>query len=268
MKPSDTAFSGSIPALYDRFLGPLIFADYAERLAHGVAARPVRRVLETAAGTGIVTRALVARLGGASVVATDLNPAMLAFAQTATPADNVEWRPADACALPLEDASFDAVVCQFGAMFFPDKVKAYREALRVLAPGGRFLFNVWDRIDENEFAAVVTQALALHFPNDPPRFLARTPHGYHDVAAIRAQLQEAGFAHVEVETVPLACRAASYRDPATGFCQGTPLRGEIEARDPAGLEAATDAAAAALAERFGSGPIEGRMQAHVFVASR
>ena len=135
----------------------------------------------------------------------------------------IEWKQADALALPFEDQSFDVVACQFGVMFFPDKVQGYKEARRVLKPGGRFLFNVWDRISENEFADVVTEALATVFPNDPPRFLARTPHGYHDVERIRAELNAAGFADISVDAVDERSKASSPRDPAIAYCQGTPL---------------------------------------------
>ncbi|HEV2956964.1 MAG TPA: methyltransferase domain-containing protein, partial [Xanthobacteraceae bacterium] len=165
------------------------------------------------------------------------------------------------------DRSFDVVVCQFGVMFFPDRVRGYAEARRVLKPGGRFLFNVWDRIADNEFAEVVTDALATLFPADPPRFMARTPHGYHDVAKIRADLAASGFASIAVETLERASKAPSPRDVAIAICQGTPLRNEIEALDPAGLERATQAAADALAARFGSGAVEGRIQAHVITAN-
>ena len=152
-------------------------------------------------------------------------------------------------------------------MFFPDKIKGYKEARRVLKPGGRFLFNVWDRISENEFADVVTEALSALFPRDPPLFLARTPHGYHDVERIRHELTAAGFADISIDTVDHRSRAESSSVPAFAYCQGTPLRNEIEARDAALLEEATKAAAAALARRFGNGPIDGRIRAHVVMAT-
>ncbi len=180
----------------------------------------------------------------------------------------VEWQQADALALPFEDQRFDAVVCQFGAMFFPDKGQAYREAHRVLKPGGHFFFNVWDRIEANEFADVVTQTLAEVFPDDPPRFMARTPHGYHDETQIRAELHAAGFADVSAEVVEAHSRAPSPREVAEAYCQGTPLRNEIETRDPSGLEAATKRVAEALVGRFGSGPVDGRIRAIVFLATR
>jgi len=179
----------------------------------------------------------------------------------------IAWQQADALALPFEDCSFDAVACQFGAMFFPNKVQGYREARRLLKPGGRFFFNVWDRIEDNEFADVVTQALAEVFPNDPPRFMARTPHGYHDVETIRAELKAAGFANVAVDTVTERSKAPSPRYPAVAYCEGTPLRNEIEARDASRLGEATQKATDALQRRFGSGPVDGRIQAHVIIAS-
>ena len=270
MAADDKLFAGSIPEIYDRFLVPLIFESYARDLAGRVASVEPQDVLETAAGTGVLTRAMVASLTHqARIVATDLNQPMLdhAAAREQTPG-RVTWRQADALALPFEDESFDVVACQFGAMFFPDKVLGYRQARRVLKPGGRFFFNVWDRISENEFADVVTDALAAIFPQDPPRFMARTPHGYHEVTKLRDELTTAGFVRVTIETRGDMSRAASPRDPAVAYCQGTPLRNEIEARDPFGLEAATHACAQALALRFGSGPVEGCIRAHVITATR
>ena len=181
----DTVFSDEISQLYERHLVPLIFEPYATAAAERLAAHSVSRVLEIAAGTGVLTRALASRLPATvSITATDLNQAMLDRAASVGTSRPVEWRQANALELPFETGEFDAVVCQFGSMFFPDKSKAFAEARRVLRDGGVFLFSVWDRIEENVFADEVTNHLAELFPHDPPRFLARTPHGYHDVAAI------------------------------------------------------------------------------------
>ena len=172
----DTLFVGSIPAIYDRYLGPFIFEPYAEDMAARVARLAPRRVLETAAGTGIVTRAMARALpSGASITASDLNQAMIDYAATRTEATNVTWRQADALALPFAEGAYDAVVCQFGVMFFPDKSAGYREARRVLRPGGTFLFNVWDRIEDNEVSRVVTEAVAGVRPGRPagPRPMPR-----------------------------------------------------------------------------------------------
>jgi len=268
MATVDTVFSGSIPSLYDRYLGPLIFETYAQDLADRVSALNAERVLETAAGTGIVTRALDRSLSpGVSIVATDLNQPMLDHAAERISSSRVSWRKVDAQALPFPDGAFDAVVCQFGVMFFPDKQKAYREARRVLKPGGHFIFNVWDKLEYNEFADLVTAAVADMFATDPPRFLARTPYGYHQQQAVIAELRSAGFIHVAVETLTRRSAASSCRDPAIGFCQGTPLGSEIAARDATRLAEATEAAASRINAQFGNGPVDGMMQAHVFTAS-
>ena len=266
---TDAVFAGSIPELYDTLLVPLIFQPYADDIARRVAALAPARVLETAAGTGAVTRALALALPAATeIVATDLNPPMLERAARAGTARPVTFQPADAMKLPFDDASFDVVVCQFGAMFFPDKGVAFGEARRVLRPGGTFLFNVWDRIEENEFADTVTAALAPLFPADPPRFMARTPHGYFDRASIAADLARGGFgAPSAFDTVSARSRAASANAAATAYCQGTPMRGEIEARGGS-LADATVASTTQLAQRFGSGAIDGKIQAHVVAVRR
>jgi len=269
MPDIDKIFAGSVPKLYDTYMVPLIFAPYALDLARRLASKPPSNLLEIAAGTGVVTRALASALpASVSIVASDLNQAMIDHAKAVGTKRPVEWRQADAMQLPFEDATFDAVVCQFGAMFFPDKAKAFSEMRRVLRPGGVFVFNVWDRISENEFADTVTTALASVFPKDPPRFMARTPHGYHDLHAIKKDLAAGGFqASPEMDTVAARSRAASPRIPAIAYCQGTPLRNEIEARDATRLGEATDVAEKALAMRFGQGAVDGKIQAHVITVS-
>jgi ubiquinone/menaquinone biosynthesis C-methylase UbiE len=262
---NDSGFVGSIPQLYERYMVPLMFETYAGDLATRVARYAPARVLEIAAGTGVLTRQLACDLPpSVSIVATDLNQPMLDHAAAIGTSRPVEWRQADVMQLPFPDKAFDVVACQFGVMFFPDKAKAYSEVRRVLRPGGWFVFNVWDRIDQNEFADTVDQALQSLFPEDPPRFMARVPHGYHDAAEIARDLARGGFGRVsEYTTVPARSRAESPRIPAIAICQGTPVRSEIEARGLARLAEATDVATAAIARRFGSGPVDGKIQAHV-----
>lgn len=268
MTATDKLFAGSIPEIYDTYMVPLIFEGYARDLAQRVANAAPTRILETAAGTGVVTRALALLLdANVSYVASDLNQPMLDRAAARQGADaRIVWQQADALSLPFENDSFDAVVCQFGAMFFPDRVAGYREALRVLKPGGRFFFSVWDRIEENDFAQIVTDVAATFFPSDPPRFMARTPHGYHDTAKIDADLRAAGFKAIEIVTLPQRSNAPSARDAAMALCQGTPLRNEIESRDPTALQKVTDRAAEAIAKQHGQGPVSGKIQAHIIVA--
>jgi ubiquinone/menaquinone biosynthesis C-methylase UbiE len=269
MSESDSAFVGSIPAIYDRYLGPLIFADYAADMARRAVTFGPRSVLETAAGTGIVTRALASALpADVAITATDLNQPMLDYAAARPGTERVSWRQADAQNLPFADESFDVVVCQFGIMFFPDKAAGYREAWRVLRADGRFLVSVWDSLAENEIPAAVSDAVAAQFPGDPPQFLARTPYVYHDLGAIKRALHDAGFSRVEAETLDKCSRAPSSRDPAVGFCHGSPMRAEIEARAPGRLDEVTDKAAASVASRFGDGAIEGKIKAHIFTAYR
>ena len=260
---TDKSFTGSIPKNYEAFLVPLIFLPYAADLARRVAAQRPSHVLEVAAGTGVVTRALVAALPGSTdIVATDLNPAMIEQAAAIGTSRPVEWKAADATDLPFSDEAFDIVVCQFGVMFFPDKPKAFSEFRRVLKPGGTLIFNVWDALGANEFADAIAAGLAGHFSSDPPQFLARAPYGYFDHARIKADLAAGGFRVTpEIETVSERSRAKSAVEPALGYCHGTPLRAEIEARGD--LSAATNAAVRELEKRFGSGQVDAQIRAHV-----
>ncbi len=268
MNKADKSFAGSIPKLYDDYLVPLIFQVYASDLAGRAAALSPEAVLEIASGSGVVARALAPQLTDDSrYVVTDLNQPMLDLAADRQgPDDRIVWQQADALELPFEDRTFDVALCQFGVMFFPDRVAGYKEVRRVITNGGSFIFNSWDRIEENEFADVVTRAAAEVFPDDPPRFLARTPHGYNDVNILREEILEAGFSDVYIETIAAKSSAPSARHPAVAYCQGTPLRNEIEERDASLLEAVTERAAAAIAERFGSGPVSAKIQGHVVVA--
>ena len=210
---TDSTFAGSIPEFYERYMVPPIFEPYAADMASRARLRGPARVLEVAAGTGVVTRAHANALPpGTSIVATNLNQAMLDHAATVGTSRPVNWRQADAMQLPFPDEAFDLIVCQFGVMFFPDKGQAFAQARRVLRPGGTLLFNVWDAIDQNEFAEAVTQALAQRFPADPPRFLARVPHGHHDCAALARDLALGGFTRpAEISTVTEHSVAASPR---------------------------------------------------------
>jgi len=268
MTQSDSGFVGSIPEIYDTYLVPLIFEAYANDLAERTAVLAPKTVLETAAGSGVLARALAPRLAPeARYTVTDLNQPMLDHAASKQgPDSRITWHQADALDLPFGKSTFDAVVCQFGVMFFPDRVAGYAEALHVLKPGGRFIFNVWDKIETNEFADVVTQAAATVFPDDPPSFLARIPHGYYDFELIQEELLTAGFSKISIDTLEETSVAPSPRHPAVAYCQGTPLRNEIESRDASLLEHVTDRATEAIAARFGNGPVSAMIRGHVVTA--
>ncbi len=266
---ADHIFTGKVAELYEQRLVPLIFEPYAADLVHRLGSLAKGELLEVAAGTGVVTRALATALSSSVLItATDLNPGMIEEAKRVGTPRPVTWEQADVMALPYEPGTFDVVVCQFGVMFFPDKATAFSEVHRVLKPGGRLVFNAWDRIETNEFADVITQAVGTLFPSDPPHFLRRTPHGYHDPDAIRADLRAGGFeGEVEIEPVEARSRATDASSPAIAYCHGTPLRDEIEARDPSRLDEATAAAAAAIAARFGPTDVDGLIRAWVITAT-
>lgn len=264
----DTSFTTDAAKFYESTLVPLIFRPYARDLAERTRNLRPTAVLEVACGTGVVTRALAETLpADCSITATDLNGAMVAHAEHVGTARPVTWRQADVMSLPYAAHSFDVVVCQFSVMFFPDRVAAYREVRRVLRPGGAFLFNVWNDIERNEFAKVVTEAVGALFPEDPPLFLARTPHGHGSPAEIKGDVASAGFENCLLVQRDERSVAAAPDLPAIAYCQGTPLRNEILARDADGLERATAVATEALYSHFGAGPIDGGISGVVVVAS-
>ena len=261
-------FAQSVPENYERYLGPMFFDPYAQDLAARLQVKDGIRVLEVACGTGIVTRRLRERMPtGSKLVATDLSEPMLAFArQKFGPDFDVEWQQADAVALPFADGSFDAVVCQFGLMFMPDKAAAVREAHRVLTPGGQFLCNVWDSLANNDFAQVAHTTAISFFESDPPRFY-ETPFGFHDVKMLQALLTDAGFQNVTVRPVDLPCVSPSASDAAKGLVGGTPLTIQITERN-GDQEAITAAVADAVRTRFGNDPARSRMRALICAGTR
>lgn len=268
MATQDTDFSGSIPAIYDRFMVPLVFAPYAEVVARKAAILRPARILETAAGTGVVTEALHQALPRAAITATDLNPPMLEEAARRVSSPGVTFLPADAQELPFADATFDLVVCQFGVMFYPDKVLGHAEARRVLREGGHYLLVIWDNIERNLATMTAGRAVAELIPHEAARFYERVPFRYHDQAEIAADLRAAGFDDVTFETMPLQSRAASARDAAIALVQGTPMRADIEQIDPDLLGPATDAAARALARFEGPDGFAAPMSAHLVTATK
>jgi SAM-dependent methyltransferase len=256
---ADTSWLESMPEVYDRCLGLAVFAPYAADLSLRAAAVSPARVLELAAGTGIVTAGLVAALPDAEITATDLNPPMVRYASDHVPGPT--WQVADAQDLPYAEDSFDLVVCQFGVMFLPDRIGAYRGIRRVLAPGGSFLFNVWDTLETHRVEAAVIDVLAELLPEDPPDFLRRTPHGYADPTRIRADVQAAGLTVAEMDRVELSGRAPSAALLAEGYCLGTPLRFELQERGD--LADLVPRVSSALTPRLGEGPVDAAMSAYV-----
>jgi SAM-dependent methyltransferase len=260
-------FTGSIPVIYDRCLGPVLFEPYAADLVGRVQTRDDLRTLELACGTGILTRRLREALPmSTTLVATDLNEAMLAYARAAVTDPGIQWRTADAQALPFADASFDVVVCQFGFMFLPDKPQGFREARRVLATGGTLLANVWHSMDANPFARAMQTRLARLYPDDPPRFL-ETPYGYHDPNRLRADMVEGGWQKVQLEDVQRQSVSPSAADLMTGFVRGSPLNHELVRRG-ANLDAIVDELVEAVIPVDGERPFTATLAATVITATR
>jgi SAM-dependent methyltransferase len=263
----NATFDTDIPRHYDRHLGPNLFEPYAADLADRLPQDGPQDVLEIACGTGILTRHLLHRLPAtARLVATDLSPAMLAFAQEKLgPSRRVQWRQADATKLPFADASFDAACCQFGLMFVPDKAAAAAEARRVLRPGGKFLFNVWDALDKNDLARILHRTLQEQCPDDPPDFY-RIPFGYHQVEAIRKTLAAAGLGDVQVVRVEKGEQWPSVREAATGMVVGTPLMHALRGRAGMDIDALIGRIAANMAQECGDPPRSARTTALVVSA--
>jgi len=269
MENKNAQFAGSIPAAYDRYLGPILFQPYAEDLAARLKADENSSVLELACGTGILTRVLRDRLpASVRLVATDLNEPMIQNAAQKFKQDEaIEWQQADASRVPFADRSFDAVICQFGIMFVPDKLASARDAHRVLRTGGVFLFNVWDALEHNDLGRIAHETIASFFEKDPPTFY-QVPFGYHDQREIKRVLEEAGFRDVRVDVVPKIGSASRAEDAAQGLVHGNPVAGAITERDPLLLPVITNAVADALKKRFGETTVRAPMRAIVVEARR
>jgi ubiquinone/menaquinone biosynthesis C-methylase UbiE len=264
-----TGFVGTVPSNYDRYLGPILFHRYADDLAARLPVSPGMRVLEVACGTGIVTERLAQRLAGrGTLVATDLNEAMIAYARTRMPGSpGLEWRQADGASLPFPDRSFDAVICQFGLMFFPDKAAGVREAYRVLRPGGAYLLSVWDAIERNAVCRITHETIAAFFPEDPPQFYT-VPFSLHDTAAMRRLLKAAGFAEIRSDSVETVGESPSAEDAARGLIDGNAVFGTIMERRPEALGDIKAAVARNLAGKLGDHPVRCHLRAHVFTGVR
>jgi len=268
MASIDVRFSGSVPANYEQYMVPLLFQPYAEQLARRAQAWQPARILETAAGTGVVTRELARALPDAEIVATDLNQAMLDVAAQRVESPNVTFRQADALELPFDDDSFDLVVCQFGVMFYPDKVRGNSEARRVLRDGGHYLTAIWDRIERNPLSNLAHETMSRQFPDNPPMFMKRGPFSYYDIDVIERDLHAGGFGDVSIETVDFSCRSESAENAARGLTYGSPMGIELEEYGEGALDRVFAEFSHAARKFEGAGGFEAPMSAHIVTATK
>ncbi|WP_171122072.1 MULTISPECIES: class I SAM-dependent methyltransferase [unclassified Ruegeria] len=266
MTTNSASFVGDIPTHYDKGLGPNIFVDYAALIAEKCCDEPASSVIELAAGTGIVSRFLRDKLPAeASLLVTDLNAPMLEVAKAKFSGDeNIQFAVANAMELPFDGPEFDLMVCQFGVMFFPDKIASYREAARVLRPGGRYVFNVWSPMSENPFSQMAHELMQKVFPDDPPGFY-KVPFHYGDPATVLGDLSSAGWSNVTHETIKIQKKIQDLEVFSRSLVFGNPLIDEINERGGVDPEDVVKEFRAELENRFGPDGMTMPLSATMFV---
>lgn len=266
---SNVAFAGSVPANYEQYLGPILFEPYALDIMQRLPKGSLNNVLEIACGTGRVTKHLLDAIGEkGKLVATDLNPDMIAIAKEKVADSRIEWQKADAQDLPFADNSFEAVICQYGVMFFPDKLKAFSETWRVLKPGGIFIFNAWDSLDANPGAQVIDNVLQEAFGEEAPNFLKEGPYSFYDQGQIRSLLKEASFKNIQLDLVKVSSNFTSITDLAKGFLQGSPLFAYLQEKEKEKREAVTEKIMEKMRSEFGEASGKVDLQAIVCKAEK
>jgi len=267
-KMSAETSRGSIPENYDRYLGPLLFDPFAQDLVTRIAGKNYKNVLELACGTGRVTRHLRNALpGNAKLVATDVQADMIAMAALKVPIENIEWRTENAQQLTFEDATFDLVICQFGLMFMPDRTKALSEIHRVLMPGGRFIFNTWDKIENNGAIYIGNQIICSYFPENPPTYY-RLPFLLDQPDLLQTNLLATGFKNIKVSVVEKEGVSPSAKESAIGMVEGNPIYNHIMQKDPTLVHVIRNAVEQKIAEAYGDSPLKTPLRAWVFEAQK
>lgn len=259
---------GASIAIRDRYLAPSLFAPFAEDTARRLSRFSMGPLLETSADTGVLTQAISSAMSaGLTIIATDPSAELVSFGSAKPGMARVTWQQADPAALPFADARFGIVACHFGIAMTTRRVQNFIEARRVMKQGGRFVFNVPAHLRHNPVAQSMQAAMESLFPADPPGFIGHVLHGYADTQLIDDDLTEAGFTDAIYAVADFPFVAASARDVAIGYCLGTQLRDEIEARAPCGVQRVVEGVTAALESRFGTGLIETTMRSHFVSAA-
>lgn len=244
------AFSGSIPLNYERYLGPFLFEPYALDLVSRLQDKKYNDILEIACGTGRVTKHLAISVKHDTITATDLNPDMIAIAKERVADKKIKWMAADAMELPFDDNSFDLVVLQFGIMFFHDRSKGLSEAYRVLRPGGRLIFNTWDKTENVPAIYDGRKVIESYFEGDPPKFYS-IPFSMYDEKELKELPTNAGFKNVRVSLVKKEGYSPSSADLSRGIVEGNPIYFAIAERDPSLVDKIRNHVKKALTEKYG-----------------
>lgn len=212
--------SGTPAEIYERHMVPAIFSRWAPDLLQAARVQTGERVLDVACGTGAVTRLLAERVGlTGNVVSLDINPGMLAVARRTVLGPNIEWLESSALDMPLPDATFDAVVCQQGLQFFPDRPAALSEMRRVLKPGGRLALACWRSIEHTPGYLALEQALARRIG---PEKAALPPFSFGDAAALRGIVVGARFREVNLRAEAKMVRFLSAEHMVRAVVGGAP----------------------------------------------
>lgn len=264
---TNISFGGSIPEKYDKYLTPLFFEPYADDLISRIKGREYDSILELACGTGRVTMNLRREFPGSKLTATDINPDMLSVARKNVTHPNVVWDTVDMQEIPFDDSSYDLIVCQFGVMFVPDKVKAFKEIYRVLKPGGRFVFNVWESFQRNLVSYHTDQVINSFFGEDPVMFI-QIPFSYHNKTEIGNHLQNGGFSDFSFDHVKREMDRINAGDASIGLIEGNPSINAINERKPELLDEIRMRLKATLAENFGDNPMKYSLEAIVCEAEK
>ena len=256
------AFAGTIPANYERYLGPFLFEPYALDLVSRLRDKKYPDILEIACGTGRVTAHLAKSVKHDTLTATDLNPDMIKVAKDIIQNDSINWMPADGMELPFDDSSFDLVVMQFGIMFFLDKEKGLKEAYRVLRHGGKLIYSTWNKVETVKAIHEGRVVIESYFGDDLPKFYS-VPFSMYDDRELTTITRRAGFKSITTTLVKKEGVSPSASDLAKGIVEGNPIYMAILERDTSLVNIIKDHVQKVLTEKFSVKDLRSPLEAWV-----